>query len=274
MSEVDKAAGSNPFDPETFSHGGGLWDGKTVTITSAVAKAQALSYGDGKPVIDDKTKTQSIQTGLFLKGIAEGDEKEREESYGVGDRVVPLPDGRGFQSKDGGPLKFHANSGIAKLSAALKAAGFDLGNLIERNADGSVTQRMDRLVGARFVMRGEQRLGRDGKPLKDKKGYDKMAFYPATFVGYVAGQGGVASTGGNGAVAAAPAGALAEKAAGAVTVALTAAKDGKLNRADLVRTLAAQLAGDPESNAIIGLVVRDDFHKGQKWAYDGVTASL
>lgn len=267
----------NPFEPDAFAHGGGLWDGKTVTITRAVAKTEALTYGDGKPVIDDKTKVQSIQTGLEITGIADGgDDKERRETYGVGEKLVPTPDGTGFVSKDGTPAKFHANSGIAKLSAALKASGFDLGMLIEKQADGSFKQRLDRLTGARFVFKGEAKLGRDGKPLKDKKGYDKQAFYPVKFVGFVAGAGaGVAATPGNGA-AHTPTGngALAAKAAGVVTAALAAAPEGKLTRAELMRTIAQTLAGDGDSNGIIGLIVRDDFHKGQPWHYDGVTASL
>jgi hypothetical protein len=265
----------NPFDPETFAHGGGLWDGKTVTVTSAVAKVEALTYKDGKPVIDDKTKTQSIQTGLFIKGIADGgDDKERNETYGVGDKLIPTPDGEGFVSKDGGPVRFHANSGMAKFATALKAAGFDLSTL---HVDGK--QKLSRLVGARFVMKGELKLGRDGKPLKDKNGYDKNAFYPVKFVGYANGAGAPAAAGGNGGGAAAGnagggANALAGKAVGAVMQALAGAKDGKLSRADLVRTLATQLAGDPDTNTIIGMVVRDDFHKDQAWKYDGVAASL
>jgi hypothetical protein len=64
---------------------------------------------------------------------------------------------------------------------------------------------------------------------------------------------------------------LRTKASGAVLGALA---KGPLSRADLVRTLAQSLAGDADANAIIGLVVRDDFHKEQPWKYDGVTASL
>jgi hypothetical protein len=49
---------------------------------------------------------------------------------------------------------------------------------------------------------------------------------------------------------------------------------GKLTRADLVRELAVAGAGDPDSNAVIGLVIQDGWHKGQKWVYDGTHASL
>jgi len=260
MTEAQQA--SNPYDPETFAHGGGLWDGKTVTITGAVAKVEALAYGDGKPVLDDKGQ-QSIQTGLVITGIADGgDDKERRETYSVGDKLVPTPDGEGFIGKDGGPPKFHANSNMAKFATALKGSGFDLSTLI---VDGK--QRLSKLVGARFTFKGEPKIGKDGKPIKDKKGYDKSLHLPVRFVGYATGQQAAAPSG-NGPV---PAGGLHVKATGAVLAALAG---GPLTRADLVRTLAQQLAGDADANAIIGLVVRDDFHKGQAWKYDGTRASL
>jgi hypothetical protein len=268
---IPAAVAANPFDPETFTHGGGLWDGKTVTVTGAVAKVEALTYGDGKPVLDDKGQ-QTIQTGLVLTGIADGgDDKERRETYSVGDRLVPTPDGEGFVAKDGGPPKFHANSNMGKFSAALKASGFDLGVLIVRQPDGSVRQQLSRLVGARLVFKGEPKVGKDGRPIKDKKGYDKNMFLPVKFVGYAAGAGTVAQPAGAGGNGAAGGDAIKTKAKEAVLKALAA---GPLTRADLVRTLAQQLAGDADSNAVIGLVVRDEFHKGQPWHYDGTQASL
>jgi hypothetical protein len=245
---------SNPFDPDSFVHGGGLWDGKIVTITGAVAKTEALAYGDGKPVVDPKTGAQTTQTGLIVSGISDGaDDKERRETYSCGDRLVPTPDGQGFVSRDGGAPKIHANSNLGKFAAALKASGFDLSTLIEGGQ-----QKLGKLVGARFMFKGEPKVGRDGKALKDKKGYDKNLYLPVKFVGYATGGGVV----GNG---------LATKADAAVVAALAG---GPLSRADLVRTLAQSLAGDGDSNAVIGLVIRDDFHKGKPWKYDGVTASL
>ena len=265
-------AAFNPFDPDQFVHGGGLWDGKTVTITSAVAKTEALKYGDGKPVLDAKTGQQSIQTALYLTGIADGgDDKERHEEYSVGGTLVPTPDGQGFVRPDGGPAKFHANSNMGKLAAALKASGFDIASLIDPVPGGPPKQRLDRLTGARFVFKAEAKLGKDGKAIKDKKGYDKHIHLPVKFVGYA--QGVQAKPAGNGGVQAPAPGALDGKATGAVVAALTAA-GGKATRADLVRGLAQSLAGDPDANAIIGLVVRDDFHKGKPWQYDGTQASL
>lgn len=264
MSETQQqAVAANPFDPETFVHGGGLWDGKIVTITGAVAKSEALTYGDGKPVLDDKGQ-QSVQTGLVITGISDGaDDKERRETYSVGDKLVPTPDGQGFVARDGGPPKFHANSNMGKFAAALKGSGFDISTLI---ADGK--QQLGKLVGARFMFKGEPKVGRDGKALKDKKGYDKNIFLPVKFMGYAAGAGMAAGA----TTTSAPVGnGLAAKADAAVLAALAA---GPLSRADLVRTLATALAGDADSNAVIGLVIRDDFHKGKPWKYDGITASL
>ena len=60
----------------------------------------------------------------------------------------------------------------------------------------------------------------------------------------------------------------------AVAAVLDALSGGPLTRADLVRTLAQQLAGDADANAIISLVVRDDFHRGKPWKYDGERACL
>lgn len=274
---------SNPFDPEAFATGGGLWDGKTVTITSARTVTEALKYGDGKPVLDAKTGQPSIQTALKIKAIADGgDDKERSEDYSAGDKTVATPDGEGFVMKDGSPLKFHANSNIARFSAALKTAGFDIGTLVVRDANGGLVmltpgtprQQFSKLVGARFTMKGVPKLGKDGKPTKDKKGYDKNAFYPVKFVGYAQGAGVAAaapSVGGNGAAGGASASALEQKAVEKVTVALAA---GPLSRADLVRTLAQQLAGDADANGIIGLVVQDAFHQGKPWKWDNLKASL
>jgi hypothetical protein len=266
------AADVNPFDDSQFVSGGGLWDGKVVTITSAVAKTAALTRKDGTPVLDEKTKQQVVQTALYITGISDGPgEKERHEEYSVGDKLSPTPDGQGFVDKaTGGAPKFHANSNFAKLLTALKGAGYPVGELYDV---ATRTQKLGRLVGARLMMKATPKLGKDGKAIKDQKGYDKAIHLPVQFVGRAAGS--VASaSGGNGHAAAAAASPLAAKAEAAVLGVLAAAPDSKLTRADLVRTLAQTLAGDPEANGVIGLVVRDDFHNGKPWKYDGSHASL
>jgi hypothetical protein len=60
----------------------------------------------------------------------------------------------------------------------------------------------------------------------------------------------------------------------ATAAVLNALSDGPLTRADLIRALAHQLAGDADANAIIGLVVHDEFHRGKPWKYDGMRAGL
>lgn len=260
----------NPFDPANHSQGGGIWGDKIVTITRSRAVREALTYKDGTPVpqTDRKTGqaipgTQQIQIGWEITGIVEGQDKERKEVYSVGERMDPTPDGEGFVMKDGAPLKFSANSNAGKFSAALAAAGFDLSLLFPNGQ-----QKLSALTGARIMFKGEVKKGQDGKALKDKKGYEKMLFLPSKMMGF--------ATGASAALAAAQptGGALADKAAGAVMSALAAAPENKLSRADLVRTLANSLAGDQDVNSIIGLVVRDDFHKGRAWKFDGLMASL
>lgn len=254
----------NPFDPETFNHGGGLWDGKEVTFTKVEVVTEPLKFKDGTAVFDDKGHPLS-QTGLKVSGIAAGEEKERSEMYTAGGKLAPAPDGEGFVSLEGSAPRFHANSNVGKFLAALKASGFDVSVLI---VDGK--QRVSRLVGARFMMRGEHKLGRDGKPLQDKKGYDKMLHLPVKFVGFVAGLQSMSMTSSSKPVAG-NGDAIIAKTEGAVLKALA---NGPLTRADLVRTLAQSLAGDADANAIIALVVRDDFHAGRPWKYDGLRASL
>lgn len=288
--QTSSAAEYNPFDEANASQGGGLWDGKTVTITSAVPKQEALKYGAAKgggPVLD-KNGNQSILTALTLTGISEGSEsdKERHEEYSVGDKITVGPGG--FAMKDGSALKFHTNSNFWKLRTALTASGFDIGSLLVRDAAGAIVyiapgvpkQDYNKLVGAKFVFKAEAKLGKDGKSIKDGKGYDKSAHFPVKYLG----TGGVAARpAGNGNGSAAPS-ALEDKAVSAVLKALAAAKDdkgvptGKLVRSDLVRALSAQLKaeGEPDqvANGIIGLAVQDSWHAGKSWKYDGLAASL
>lgn len=252
----------NPFASENLATGGGLWDGKKVTITRIACETRALTFKDGKPVMDEKTGKQSLQTALYLTGIAEGEEKEREEAYTPGERMEPTADKEGFVMKDGSTIKFHANSNLGKLAVALGASGFDTKILFPGGR-----LKFTNLVGAQLTFKGEVKLGRDGKPLKDKKGYEKNAFFPVKFHGFVSGTG----TSVAGVVGGTAPGALDEKATAAVVGILAG---GPKTRAELVKALATTLVGDADSNAIIGLVVRDDFHKGKPWKYEVGTASL
>jgi hypothetical protein len=284
MGETQTAAGVqdpeyNPFDPAHHKEGGGLWDGKTVTITSAQTKTEALKNGDGSPVIDKETKQPVIQTALYLTGISDGSEsdKERHEEYTAGGKNVATPDGEGFvDGATGGLATFSKSSNLSKFLAALKGSGFDIGTLIERGPDGKIIQRLRRLTGARFVFKGEPKIGRDGKPLKDKKGYTKTSHLPVKFVGYATGapsSGGSNGAGGAAVPVAPSTSALETKAVGAVTAILAKTPGEKVTRANLMRALAASLQGDADANSIIGLVVRDDFHKGKPWSYDAIAGA-
>lgn len=261
----------NPFDSGNFATGGGLWDGKTVTITRSVAGIKLLTHKDNSPVIDAKTKKQASVIGLLIDGLAEGDEKERSVEYSCGDRMQPDADGESFSMKEGGAPRFHDRSGLGKMVSALTAAGFPMKELMANPAKYVGQQRWSRLVGAKLMFKAEAKLGRDGKPIKDDKGFDKQSFYPVKYVGMATGivTGVAASVGA--AVAAVSNAAIVEKADALVIGALSA---GPLTRSQLVATLAAGLTGDKDSNAIISLIVRDDFHKGKAWKYEDGTASL
>lgn len=272
--EANQTVGAdyNPFDQGNFATGGGLWDGKEVTVTRAVAGVKLLTTKDGKPVIDDKTKKQSAVIGLIVSGLAEGDEKERTVEYTCGEKMQPDADGESFSMKDGSVPKFHVNSSLGKLVAALTASGFPVRDLLVGvGAKYIGQQKWSKLVGAKLTFKAEAKLGKDGKPLKDAKGYEKNSFYPVKFVGMTAG---IVSSGGGGSVGgvARPGSeAIVAKAEGLVIEALAA---GPLTRQQLVQALAQKLAGDSDSNAVIGLIVRDDFHKGKAWKYEDGTASL
>ena len=89
---------------------------------------------------------------------------------------------------------------------------------------------------------------------KTGKQFDDFVFYPAKFLGYTAS-------------------AQAQQAAPgvkdeAVAVVTTLLADGPLTRAQLISKLSAKLVGNPNSNAIIGLAIRDDFHTGAPWTRD------
>lgn len=245
----------NPFDDVNFSAGGGLWDGKTVTITSAVAAVERLVNGDGSPVLNDKGE-QAAQNVLLITGLADDDETERRQGYTSGG-LVPTNDGDGFVKTDGTPGTFHKNSKAAKFFSAIKAGGFDLNRLI---IDGKPS--LKGLVGARFTFVGVDRLDKNGLPKKNKKGYTMQDFFPVKFLGIVTGREVVSpSAAGNG---------VARKEAQAVVLALLAETGGKLTRAEMLRKVAGKVIGKPNGNAILAIISRDDFHTGAPWSWDGL----
>ena len=77
----------NPLLEENFSSGGGLWNDKIVTITATTTKIVPLKYGSGEPVMKDGK--ESFRHVLAIKGIANDEEAEREETYSAGRDVHP-----------------------------------------------------------------------------------------------------------------------------------------------------------------------------------------
>lgn len=260
MSEQKK----NPWLEENFvGGGGGLWDGKTVTVLSSKTMIDFLSRGDGTPVIDPETGKQSYRHVLMLTGIADDDEMERREGYSAGKTLLPTADGEGFVNQKGqDETNFNRNSEISKFAAAIRAGGFDMSRLWDAEKG---KMKASGLTGARFTFKGVPRHDREGKEKVNKKGYVELKFYPVEFLGFKAG------------VGSAPGGApneLREKAVGVVVSILAEADGKKVSRADLVRKLSSKLSGDADANKVLALVTRDDFHTDVPWVRDATGFTL
>ena len=248
----------NPFEEENFVGGGGGWDGRIVTVTAAVAKLHTLQNAvdkDGKPI---------IKNVLEITGITDDQDAEWHEQWGAGG-LVPLADGSGFVNTDGSPGSFHKNCEMAKVNKYLKAAGFDMGRLWDAEKQ---RQNVNGLVGARFLMKGEVVVDKEGKVKKNKKGYEVQRFYPVKFEGFAANTPGGAGGGGS-----TPPEELTTKAVENVRAVLTE-NGGKATRAELIRKLAEKLAKDPDGNKVVALVAKADFHKDKPWTVDGTGYTL
>jgi len=249
---ADKSS-RNPFDPQNLLTGGGLWDQKVVTFTSAKTATEKQNYTDqetGEPVFKNL---------LIFTGIAEDQEAERRETYSTG-KYLPTEDGLGLRSPDPAKeIQFHKNSELGRLAEALAESGFD-GNKLYKDGRLNFTG----IVGATFLMRGEPVLDQNGKAKKNKKGFDYVKFWPAKFVGFKEGVVGAPAGG--------PSPELREKAIKAVLSVLDD-NGGKASRADTVRKISGKLAGDPDVNKIIALISREDFHRDVPWTRDGTTYS-
>jgi len=252
----------NPFNPENLSHGGGLWDGKTVTILTAKAELEHLKFGDGRPVISERDGQPAIKNVIAITGLADEEETERRETYSVG-MLIPTADGESFvHPKTGEVGQFNDKSEAGKLTTYLAGSGFDTTLLWD---DAAQKMKLSGLVGAQFVMAGEAQKDKDGKVKVNKKGYENQKFYPVQFVGFKAG---VAKT--------APQSNASELRDKAVEVVLEIIGEagGKIGRADLVRKISGKMAGDPRANKVLALVTRDDFHKDVPWTRDATGFSL
>ena len=250
---TDKAV--NPFD---LIQGGGLWDGKTVTILESKTELDAMTYGDGTPVLrGDEPVINRVWT---IKGVAEDEDRERRESYSLGG-LHPTADGTGFTKVDGTPGRLHASSGAGKFVEALRQGGYDVTKLL----DESNTVHVDRLVGEQFVFTAVPRLDKDGNPKKNKKGYPENDFYPQTYVGR---KEGVGAPKGNGVDP------ELKAFASESVVELLKENGGSLSRADLIKKLSAKLKGDTRSVAVVGLVVKESFYEGSGVKKDGTQIAL
>lgn len=249
----------NPFDDDNFVSGGGLWDGKTVTILDSKIEIDRLTFKDGSPVIDKNTGEPAVRHVWTIVGISDEDEKERRQTYSIGG-LIPTPDGLGFTKADGTPGVLHKNSAAAKFASGLKQGGFDMG-LLFPNGKPDVSG----LRGARVVFKAVDRLDKDGKPKVNKNGYTETDFYPVQFVGFKQG----VSKPGNGAVS----DELKDFATETVTSIIVEA-GGNITRADLIRQLTSKLAGDERGAKVVQLVLKPEFNVSAPWTVDGTTLSI
>jgi hypothetical protein len=250
----------NPYDPDNFSKGGGFWDDEVVQVTFAKFVIKLMTQGkrgsaDEKPWIDPKTKEQGTTNILQIKGIGTETEKEREEEYSIG-AFIPTEGGEQCAHPKDPSKRLNETCAAAKLFRALKTAGFDTATLYPK---------ISALVGQRFLMKAVPTLNKDGS-VKQKNGYDVTKPYPVEVAGGAADAPvAQAAVAGNG---------LAEKADETIMALLAEADDNKLSRKDLVKQVSKTLAGDADSNKIVALIVRADYHKGKPWNYTGTEISL
>jgi len=260
---AEKQVTDNPFDDSNFVGGGGLWDGKIVTITVAKTLVHWVTKGSGEsavPVLNDNGQP-AFKNVLEVRGIADDEDVERYEQYSAGS-LIPTEDGLGFVRIDGTPAAFHKGCEMSKFGRLIKAGGFDVGKLWDSEKK---RQNVTGLVGSRFLFKGEPTLDKDGKPKINKKGYEMLRFWPVKYEGVVA-AGAIVGV-------SAPNSELTDKAIKAVAEAL-GELGGKASRSELVRKLATKLSGDADGNKIIALVAKADFHKGRAWTVDGTGYSL
>lgn len=249
----------NPFDEENFASGGGLWDGKEVTILDSKTEVDRLTYKDGSPVLNKSTGEPAVRNVWTLIGIAEDEEKERKQTFSIGG-LLPTPDGLGFQKPDGTRGQLHKNSQAARLATGLKAGGFDM-SLLYKDGKPDVSA----LKGARLYFEGVDRVDRDGKVKVNAKGYTEQDFYPTKFLGFKEGAG----KAGNGAVSD-----EMKEFATETVAALIKEAGGTVSRADLVRAIGTKLNGDARGPKVVQLVLKTEFSAGAPWTLDDTTFSL
>ena len=250
----------NPFDPDNFSIGVG-WDGKTVTVTNSAFTTDMFEFGDGNPVIDERTGEQAYSNVWAVSGISEDSEYERTEKYSIGKSLVPTNNGNSFEHKAGKPnATFNARSKAASFAKHLKESGFDLGKLVAE--DG--TPNAAGLIGAMLIFKAYPVLKEDGSVKVNKGGYEQYDFFPVKFVGFSKS-------------APQPKGedtAVRNRAYDLITQLLEDAEGHKLTRVQVIQGVNKALKGDPDLNAVVGLAVAEDFNSAAPWKVEGTTISL
>jgi len=249
----------NPFDPSNFIEGGGLWDDKIVTITGSKFGLYHMKRGDGSAVVDNKTGEPVVKRVWEITGIADDDERERQERYSIGS-LQPTADGESFTKPDGSFGTFHKNADAAKFASGLFNGGFDVNLLFDAETGKA---KASALVGARIRFKAEAQLDKDGNPKKNKKGYEMQNFYPSEFIGF---KDGVAA-------AAGPSDEDVTLAQDTVVAVLTAL-GGSASRGDVIREVTKKLAGTENGPKVIQLLVKPEFNAAAPWTLDGTTLSI
>jgi hypothetical protein len=261
MSDQNKPEIFNPFlDENVVEGGGGLWDGKSVTITKALTEVRPFTRGDGSKVIDEKTGEQMYSNDITIYGIADDEDKERREGYSAGKTAIP--DGEWFNSREGVVSPIRGNSNAAKFREAVAKSGFDVSLFI---SSGRASVKC--LEGARFLFKAVPKVNEKGEVKKNKKGYDEKTFVPVKFLGFKTGSQSPASSGVGASEAVV---ALADETVlGAISEA-----GGKITRAELIKAVSKKLAGTPDVNKVLALVAKDAYHTDKAWKRDGTGYSL
>ena len=262
MSEA-QAAVKNPYDTENMPEGGGLTrDG---IVTSAQYVVYPMTYKDGRPVVNEKTKEPSYFIGLRITALRINDAKNEGKvdkyEYSAGKKAKPTADGELLVNEKGEPATIYQNSNLGDALFSLERGGFDKRLLFPR---------VSALVGAKITFEGRNKIGADGKVKThtyEGKTYNDIEWFPQTY------HGGAGTHAGNGSGNGVAADAVTEKADAAVLAAITAA-GGSIERKDLIRALATNLKGDADAIKISTLVAQAGFNAGKGWKADGSTFAL
>lgn len=256
----------NPYEADNMPEGGGLT--RDVVVTKAAYVIYPMKRGDGSPVIDEKTGQQSYFIGAQIEALstdprAEG--KVGKYEWSAGKKGKPSPDGELLLDDKGNPAVIYKTSNWGKAIEGLRKGGFDPALLYPR---------LSYLVGAKLVLGGENKIGKDGKPKthvaktgpKAGQTFNDIEWFPVEYKG-----GAGSRAAGNGAGKSVDE--LTTKAEAAVVAAIAEA-GGSIERKDLIRALGTNLKGDADAVRITALVARQDFHTGRPWSFDGSTLKL